>query len=119
MNTITAVLLQQDDALQQTFLNAGVNECVVLGKNIGDASLLPLLQGLNTDYALLYTKTSPIEISKTSVKRFLSVANDTGASLVYSNYYQVMNGETSVVPTIEYQLGSVRDDFNFGSLVLV
>lgn len=119
MITITAVLLQQDDALQQTFLNAGVNECVVLGKNIGDASLLPLLQGLNTDYALLYTKTSPIEISKTSVKRFLSVANDTGASLVYSNYYQVMNGETSVVPTIEYQLGSVRDDFNFGSLVLV
>ena len=119
MNTITAVLLQQDDALQQTFLNAGVNECVVLGKNIGDASLLPLLQGLSTDYALLYTKTSPIEISKTSVKRFLSVANDTGASLVYSNYYQVMNGETSVVPTIEYQLGSVRDDFNFGSLVLV
>ena len=119
MNTITAILLQQDDALQQTFLNAGVSECVVLGKNIGDASLLPLLKGLNTDYALLYTKTSPIEISKTSVKRFLSVANDTGASLVYSNYYQVMNGETSVVPTIEYQLGSVRDDFNFGSLVLV
>ena len=119
MNKITAVILQQDDALQQTFLNAGVNECVVLGKNIGDASLLPLLQGLNTDYALLYTKTSPIEISKTSVKRFLSVANDTGASMVYSNYYQVMNGETSVVPTIEYQLGSVRDDFNFGSLVLV
>jgi hypothetical protein len=39
--------------------------------------------------------------------------------MVYSNYYQVMNGETSVVPTIEYQLGSVRDDFNFGSLVLV
>ncbi len=119
MNKITAVILQQDEALQQTFINAGAEKCVVLGKNIGDASLLPLLQGLDTEYALLYMKTSPIELSKASLKRFVSVANDTSASMVYSNYYQVMNGETSVVPTIEYQLGSVRDDFNFGSLVLV
>ena len=119
MSTITAILLQHDEALQQTFLNAGVNSCVVLGKNIGDASLLPLLQGLDTDYALLYLKTSPLELSKTSLKRFVSVADDTGASMVYANYYQVMNGQTSVVPTIEYQMGSIRDDFNFGSLVLV
>ena len=119
MSTITAVILQQDDALQQTFISAGAEKCVVLGKNIGDASLLPLLQGLDTEYALLYMKTSPIELSKASLKRFVSIANDTSASMVYSNYYQVMNGETSVVPTIEYQLGSVRDDFNFGSLVLV
>ena len=119
MNKITAVILQQDEALQQTFIDAGAENCVVLGKNIGDASLLPLLQGLDTEYALLYIKTSPIELSKASLKRFVSVANDTSASMVYSNYYQVMNGETSVVPTIEYQLGSVRDDFNFGSLVLI
>lgn len=119
MKKITAVILQQDEALQQTFIDAGADECVVLGKNIGDASLLPLLQGLDTEYALLYMKTSPIELSKASLKRFVSIANDTSASMVYSNYYQVMNGETSVVPTIEYQLGSVRDDFNFGSLVLV
>ena len=119
MSTITAVLLQQDDALQQTFLSAGVNKCVVLGKNAGDASLLPLLQSLDTDYALLYLKVLPLELSAQSLKRFVSVADDTLASLVYSNYYQVMNGERSVVPTIEYQLGSVRDDFNFGSLVLV
>ena len=119
MSTLTAVILQQDEALQQTFIDAGAENCVVLGKNIGDASLLPLLQGLDTEYALLYMKTSPIELSKASLKRFVSIANDTSASMVYSNYYQVMNGETSVVPTIEYQLGSVRDDFNFGSLVLV
>ena len=119
MNKITAVILQQDEALQQTFIDAGAENCVVLGKNIGDASLLPLLQGLDTEYALLYMKTSPIELSKSSLKRFVSIANDTSASMVYSNYYQVMNGETSVVPTIEYQLGSVRDDFNFGSLVLI
>ena len=119
MNKITAVILQQDEALQQTFIDAGAENCVVLGKNIGDASLLPLLQGLDTEYALLYMKTSPIELSKASLKRLVSIANDTSASMVYSNYYQVMNGETSVVPTIEYQLGSVRDDFNFGSLVLV
>ena len=54
MNKITAVILQQDEALQQTFIDAGAEKCVVLGKNIGDASLLPLLQGLDTEYALLY-----------------------------------------------------------------
>ena len=85
MKKITAVLLQQDEALQQTFINAGAAECVVLGKNVGDASLLPLLQGLDTQYALLYLKTSPLELSKTSLKRFVSVADDTGASIVYSN----------------------------------
>ena len=81
MKKITAVILQQDEVLQQTFINSGADECVVLGKNIGDASLLPLLQGLESEYALLYMKTSPIELSKTSLKRFLSVADDTGASM--------------------------------------
>ena len=119
MSKVTAVLLQDDATLKDTFLNAGVDNCVVLGKNVGDASLLPLLKGLDADYALLYLKTSPLELSKTSLKRFVSVADDTGASMVYANYYQVMNGQTSVVPTIEYQMGSIRDDFNFGSLVLV
>ena len=104
MSTITAVLLQQDDALQQTFINAGADKCVVLGKNAGDASLLPLLQGLDTDYAMLYLKVSPLQLSAQSLKRFVSVADDTSASLVYSNYYQVMNGESSVVPTISINL---------------
>ena len=37
MNKITAVILQQNETLQQTFIDAGADKCVVLGKNVGDA----------------------------------------------------------------------------------
>lgn len=71
-----------------------------------------------TDYTLVYTKQLPLKLGQYAPERMLQVAVDTGAGLLYADYYAQKNGETVKNPTIDYQLGSVRDDFNFGSLML-
>lgn len=71
-----------------------------------------------TDYTLVYTKQLPLKLGQHAPERMLQVAVDTGAGLLYADYYAQKNDETVKNPTIDYQLGSVRDDFNFGSLML-
>ncbi len=71
-----------------------------------------------TDYALLYTKSTPLALGQRALERMAQVAADTDAALLYTDYYAQKSGELLRNPTIDYQLGSVRDDFNFGSLLL-
>ncbi len=52
-------------------------------------------------------------------RRILQVAEDTGAALVYCDYIKREAGGLKPHPTIDYQLGSIRDDFDFGSVILV
>ena len=39
-------------------------------------------------------------------------------SMVYADHYKTIKGERTPHPVIDYQLGSVRDDFDFGSLLM-
>jgi hypothetical protein len=71
-----------------------------------------------TDYILLYTRNSPLKLSQYALDRFIRVAEDTGSGMVYSNFLAVKAGKTESHPLIDYQEGSLRDDFNFGSLLL-
>jgi len=68
-------------------------------------------------YNLIYTKYAPLQMGQFAIERLLHVANDSGAGMVYADYYQTIDGERKVMPTIDYQTGSVRDDFNFGSVL--
>ncbi|MBN2165762.1 MAG: glycosyltransferase family 2 protein [Marinilabiliaceae bacterium] len=72
-----------------------------------------------TEYVLLYFKSSPIYIGQDSLHRMVQIAVDTGAGVVYADYYQQKRGDLLSVPLTDYQVGSLRDDFNFGSLVLL
>ena len=47
------------------------------------------------------------------------MASATGAGLVYSDYYDMRRGRSTPHPVTDYQLGSIRDDFNFGSVLLM
>ena len=71
----------------------------------------------DAEYCLIYTKHTPLELGQFALERFVRTANDTDAGLVYSDFYQMQNGERKAITTIDYQFGSVRDDFNFGSLL--
>ena len=51
-------------------------------------------------------------------ERMISVLNDSHADMVYADRFQVINGEVIEAPTIEYQAGSLRDDFDFGEVLL-
>ena len=70
-------------------------------------------------YALVYTKDSPLRLGYRALERLLDVARDTGANMVYSDYVSMQNGRASVSPTIDYSSGSLRNDFDFGSLLLI
>ncbi|HEX2960985.1 MAG TPA: glycosyltransferase family 2 protein [Ignavibacteriales bacterium] len=68
----------------------------------------------NADFTLFITQDNLIEFGQFGIERFLHVAEDTGAGLVYSDYYEVKEGSRTAHPVIDYQVGSIRDDFNFG-----
>ena len=69
------------------------------------------------DYALVYTRTTTLELGYMALERILQIAQDTNAGLVYADHYQVKGGELVKAPVIDYQKGSLRDDFDFGSVL--
>lgn len=71
-----------------------------------------------TPYLLLYTRFTPFRTGYQAVKRFVRVAEDTQAGLVYSDFYQQQESKRIPHPVIDCQPGSLRDDFDFGSLLL-
>lgn len=72
----------------------------------------------NVDYVLFLTKITSVKLGQFAVERLLETAESTGAVKVYSDYYEVKEGKLATHPVIDYQEGSLRDDFNFGPLVL-
>ena len=52
------------------------------------------------------------------LERMLRIAEDTRAGMVYADHYKVMDGIKQPHPVIDCQEGSLRDDFDFGSLIL-
>ena len=70
------------------------------------------------DYTLIYQKSTILQIGYFALERIIRIAEDTNAGMVYADYYAITNGEKRSNPLIDYQKGSLRDDFNFGSLML-
>lgn len=82
-------------------------------------SLKSVLSETKSEYLLFVLGFTKVEISEESIKRMLSVAELTSAGLIYSDYKEIRDNEILEHPTIEYQLGSIRDDFDFGNIVLI
>lgn len=77
--------------------------------------LVPLIK---SDYIFIYTGDSPLQIMDEAIERMLQIAEMSGAAMLYSDYYKMQGGDRVGHPTLEYQPGSVRDDFDFGPLLL-
>lgn len=71
-----------------------------------------------SDYTLLYTKHNRLDLGYLALSRMLRIAADSGAGMVYADYYTEVDGKRAAMPVIDYQEGSLRDDFNFGSVML-
>ena len=72
----------------------------------------------DTDFTLIYTKPFPLDMGRFALERMMQVCSDTSAGMVYSGYYENKDGKLSARPLIDYQEGSLRDDFAFGSVQL-
>ena len=71
-----------------------------------------------SEYTLIYTKESTLVLGMFAMDRMLKIADDTQASMVYADHWQIIDGKRNASPVITYQDGSLRDDFNFGSLLI-
>ena len=92
--------------------------------NIGNSGTITDIAELaRAEYALLFTKPTLVTIGQHALERMVRVAVDSGAALVYADRLErkVENGgwKEERHPVIDYQPGAVRDDFDFGSLLLV
>ncbi|MDR0233111.1 MAG: glycosyltransferase family 2 protein [Dysgonamonadaceae bacterium] len=81
-------------------------------------TLKALVSEIHTPYILLYTQFSSLQLGAYSIERMLQVANNTKAGLLYSDCHKIKEGLRQTHPVIDYQEGSLRDDFDFGSLLL-
>ena len=92
---------------------------IPLERNLSTEKLSRIAEQCTTDYLLLYTHDGDLRIGYRAIERMLCTAIESSADWVYSHRHVVKQGETLAVPTNEYQEGSVRDDFDFGPLVLI
>jgi hypothetical protein len=84
------------------------------------ATLREILSSTSTEYLLFNISGREVNLTDESLARMLDAAKATGAGMVYSDYIK-MTGPDSIIPAplIDIQSGSLRDDFDFGAIVLV
>lgn len=99
-----------------------MNDCPIININsiyTSTASMKSAAAIADSEYIILQFRHEPVDISLEAIERMHAVAHMTGATLVYSDYHEIQNGEVMYMPVIDYCAGSVRDDFNFGAAVMV
>ena len=129
---------------------------VVIDRLESSNTVESIAENTDADYVMICTKTTPIRWGLYALERFLRTADDTGAVMVYSDYYSLIKEDNEAAkvggkeekdgaetheakadgaethklkaeqeantgklikhPVIDYQSGSLRDDFDFGSL---
>ena len=82
------------------------------------AAIKAMAEKSEAEYTLLYTKFSVLKLGMFALERMIMLAEDSGAGMVYADRYQVKEGKQTNAPVIDYQFGSLRDDFDFGSALL-
>lgn len=75
-----------------------------------------IVENTDADYVMICTRHTTIGWGNNTLERFLRVADDTDAVMVYADHYKMVEGKMEKHPVIDYQSGSLRDDFDFGSL---
>ncbi len=92
---------------------------VVIDRMESSNTVMSIAENTDADYLLLCTRMTSVRWGLYVLERFLRTADDTGAVMVYSDHYSLEEGALTKHPAIDYQAGSLRDDFDFGSLWLI
>ncbi len=119
----TILALKQTECVNQIFVigkeSAKDATNWIVSDNFASTNTLKQIAAkVETEFTLLYTKTLPLEPGHNCLERMIQICMDSNAGMVYSDYYEKKDEKLMPHPVIEYQDGSLRDDFNFGSLML-
>ena len=96
---------------------AGV-ETLISNKPFSTTAIQQISEKCGAGYVLLSLKNTQVEFGQFAIERMLQVAENTGAAMVYADYTEIKNNIRSPHTVIDYQQGSLRDDFNFGPVQL-
>ena len=96
-----------------------VEGCETLPVNVlfSSATMREIAAHADADYVLLYTKYDTLKMGPFSLERFAKLGDDTQSGLLYADHYNVTDKGADKAPVIDYQMGSLRDDFDFGSVM--
>lgn len=83
------------------------------------AAIRSMAEACTADYALVFIKPVPVSLGQYAIHRMARVAAETEAAMVYADRWSVEGGEMKAHPVIDWQEGSLRDDFDFGSVVMI
>ena len=111
-------LIVNRDFIHDEELPADCN-MIIADNTASTQTIIEIERNTEAEYVLLSIKDTPFILGQNAPERFLRVAADTDAALVYSDRYSVVEGKTVPHPAIDYQEGSIRDDFDFGQLMLI
>ena len=106
------------DALKS---ESSVSSITVLdaGMPLGATSTMRhIAESTDAEFTLLYAKPTELRFVDYSLDRMISVAQDTDAAMVYADHFAMTGGILKNAPVIDCQSGSLRDDFDFGGLLL-
>jgi hypothetical protein len=86
-------------------------------------TLRSIAEAVSEKFILIYTKDMPLEMGMYALDRIVSIAEDTGADMLYADHYKLISKEDGTSerkrhPLIECQKGALRDDFDFGSVLV-
>jgi hypothetical protein len=124
----TVKSLKNSDAVDRIVIMTGIDtlpdneypgaSCMKAGEFASTATLKKMADTADTEYILIYNKTFPLDLGKFALSRMIQVCENMNAGMIYSDYFENKNHQLSPHPLIDYQEGSLRDDFNFGSVIL-
>lgn len=92
-------------------------ELITVDSLNSSATMKKIAAAADSDYILLYTKYNNLVMGYFALDRFVRLAEDSKAGMLYADSYTVVEGKKANSPVIDYQFGSLRDDFNFGSVL--
>jgi len=82
-------------------------------------TLVKLNKEINSDYILLIFSDKSFVPGQFMIERLIQISENTNAGIVYSDYYESEHGNLIAHPVIDYQEGSLRDDFDFGEMLFI
>ena len=111
---VSKITLMATDAAAKPCLGC---ELIHIDSLNSSATMKKIADAAEADYTLLYTKYNHLVPGYFAIDRFVKIAEDTEAGMLYADHYSVSEDKRTASPVIDYQKGSLRDNFNFGSVL--
>ena len=112
------------ETLREQLLTSTLVQNVYPVKGIRSSEALrQMAEQTSASFVALVVKDAALELGSGALERMVQAACDSNAAMVFADRYEKKRNQDQWIierhPAIDYQLGSIRDDFDFGSLWLV